>query len=67
MCHLPVCYAQPIYVLESERKSDGQCEQAVSSHAIFQWCILVNVALLTTRVIFMESNVFRDIFSGCTE
>ena len=30
MCHLPVCYIQPIYLSESERKSDGQCEQAVT-------------------------------------
>ena len=29
MCHLPVCYIQPIFLLESERKLDGQCEQAV--------------------------------------
>ena len=29
VCHLPVCYIQPIYLSESERKSDGQCEQAV--------------------------------------
>ena len=29
MCPLLVCYIQPIYLSESERKSDGQCEQAV--------------------------------------
>ena len=30
MCHLPVFFMQPIYLSESERKSDGQWEQAVS-------------------------------------
>ena len=30
VCHLPVCDIQPIYLSESERKSDGQCEQAVT-------------------------------------
>ena len=29
VCHLPVCYIQPIYLSESEGKSDDQCEQAV--------------------------------------
>ena len=29
VCHLPVCYIQPIYLSELERKSDGQCEQVV--------------------------------------
>ena len=35
VCHLSVCYIQLFYLSESERKSDSQCEQAVSVPVFF--------------------------------
>ena len=43
MCHLTVCYIHPIYLSESERKSDGQCEQAVSDVTPLIPCILCHL------------------------
>ena len=55
MCHLPVCYIQPIYLSESERKSDGQCEQTVRGHFTVCACVLVSSIFIDLNASYFNS------------